>query len=137
MLSLQLHMLVSLRRLSFVDLFFAHMVLIKRNPWMILPPPVLVIQPHQAEAVAATTPKAETDRTNVSDPLLYMARERMRHQSFLGLDAQREEGKQPQQMQQQGQQQQPVAQEEDEEEERESKEGQQPQARSPLQTGTP
>ncbi|XP_026194371.1 uncharacterized protein LOC34621024 [Cyclospora cayetanensis] len=72
------------------DMFFAHMVMIKRNPWMLVPPPVLVIHSIKktgpADSSGATTPRAQ-----FSGPLVHMTQERIAHQgsqSFLGIGTQ-------------------------------------------------
>ncbi|CDI87521.1 hypothetical protein, conserved [Eimeria praecox] len=82
------------------DIFFAHMVLIKRNPWMIVPPPTVSGHPQGPVIEPIKATESASASTNESDPLLHVAQERMTHQTpqnFLGLDTQLAREQQPEQ----------------------------------------
>ncbi|CDJ50863.1 hypothetical protein, conserved [Eimeria brunetti] len=82
------------------DIFFAHMVLIKRNPWMIVPPPTVVLHQQTPMLEPAKATEAAPPSTDSSDPLLHVAQERMTHQTpqnFLGLDRQPMQEEEPEQ----------------------------------------
>ncbi|CDJ35594.1 uncharacterized protein EMH_0005470 [Eimeria mitis] len=72
------------------DIFFAHMVVIKRNPWIIVPPPTLVAQPPTPVLEPAKAKEPASPSTNSSDLLLQMTQDRLTRKTprnFLGLDA--------------------------------------------------
>ncbi|CDI79235.1 hypothetical protein, conserved [Eimeria acervulina] len=82
------------------DIFFAHMVLIKRNPCMIVPPPTLAIHPRTPVLEPAKLTEAAPASADSSDPLLHLTPEKMTHhtpQNFLGLHTQPMQEQQPEQ----------------------------------------
>ncbi|KAL8274274.1 hypothetical protein Esti_001785 [Eimeria stiedai] len=90
------------------DLFFAHMVLIKRNPEMLIPPPVLSFEPSNAAAAEAAAAETQTPHKELLKPFVHLTEERVakqESQGLLGLAATIAPDQHQQQQQQQQQQQ--------------------------------